>query len=352
MSDSDSTSHTVLPAAFLDAHHHYVDSSLPCATFLASLAGDSLKYTPEQYRADVRDNLAKAGVEFLGSVHIEAMPDDGAEEVKWIEGMRSEGRDERIRSIVGSVDLAGEGAADDIAKLKAASDRICGVRWMLDCVGKFDGGKSATHPATMRHDGVDYLRGSDGGYDGSAVKAFEDGFALLAEAGLSFDLQCAPVQLKAAAELFGRHPGVPIAIDHLGKPRKVLGDSNDREKPDEEELRVWRDGMAAMAALPHTYAKISMLGYIIPGWHEDAKKEDVVKGLVLEVVEMFGPERCMVASNWWANAAMSDSDGAFESGPGAAQLLSILSCWFEEKYSKKDQEKLFVGTAKKFYKID
>lgn len=41
---------------------------------------------------------------------------------------------------------------------------------------------------------------------------FESGFGLLADLGLSFDLQCAPAQLLAAAALFGRHPKVPVAI--------------------------------------------------------------------------------------------------------------------------------------------
>jgi len=348
-----------LPKTFVDSHHHFIDTTNPVyEKFLATIAPD-LVYLPDSYKTDVVDDLAKIGVTVTASVHVEAMPDDGAQEAKLVQAFIEEGKAPTVKGVVGSVDLASDDAEDQIVALKTAVPEgvVKGVRWMLDCVGTFDGGKTATHVATKRHDGIDYLRGSDGGYDGGAVPAFEAGYALLGKHGLSFDLQCAPAQLVEAAALAARHPDVPIIIDHLGKPRMILGPDklddgtvNPNTTPDEKELEVWRAGMKAMAAVPHAYCKIGMLGYIVPGWVRTAEREAVLKDLVLEVVRLFGPDRCMVSSNWWANASASDSDFMSEEAPSAAELIKKMSSWFAE-YSDEEREMLFSGTAKKAYKL-
>jgi len=41
-----------------------------------------------------------------------------------------------------------------------------------------------------------------------------------------------------------------------------------------------------------------MLGVAVPGWFADAAKEAVVRDLVLEMIALFGPRRCMFTSNW------------------------------------------------------
>ena len=341
-----------IPTEFVDSHHHFVDSSQEFCTFLHSFAPDLL-YTPEQYEKDVVEELkTNAEVTVTGSVHIEAMPDDGASEAAWIEQMITADKCHTVKAIVGSVNLAAETAKDEIDALMKSSNKVRGVRWMLDCVGPFEDGKTATHIATKRHDGVDYLRGDKGGYDGDAVPAFEKGYAMLAENKLSFDLQCAPAQLEKAAELASRHPDIPVVIDHLGKPRLVLGADLSADTPDETELQTWRTGMKAMAKLQHVYVKISMLGYITPGWIESEKGEKVLKELVLETVQLFTPSKCMVATNWWANASASDSDFISDKAPSPSQLLYKISTWLSEAgYSKTDLERMFSGTAKEFYRI-
>uniref|UniRef100_A0A6U3RVF6 Amidohydrolase-related domain-containing protein n=1 Tax=Ditylum brightwellii TaxID=49249 RepID=A0A6U3RVF6_9STRA len=349
---------TKLPEELFDPHHHFIDTDgNSFQSFLKSCAG-SLLYTPEEYEKDVKDSLASVGVKLSGSVHVEAMPDDGAEESAWVQDLITSGRCTTVKAIVGSVDLASPNAATDMAKLKSSSPLVRGVRWILDCAGPFDDGKTATHVATKRHDGIDYLRGGRedgtiGGYDGSIVPAFEAGFAKLADHELSFDLQCAPSQLLKAAELFKKYPNIPVVIDHLGKPRMVLGEDDPNNKntiPDAEEIRVWRAGMKAMAALPHVFVKISMLGYAIPGWIRTSEREAVMKGLVRETIELFGPQRCMVATNWWANAAMSDADGLSKVGPDAVCLCEKFVSFFDG-YSNVDLQRLFSGTAKCFYRI-
>ena len=351
-----------LPAVFIDAHHHFIDTTSEIyADFLRSVASD-LIYTAEQYQEDVVADLRAAGIEVAGSVHVEAMPDDGAAEAGYVQGLVDGGRAGTVGTgaIVGSVDLAKADAGARIEALVGASGLVRGVRWILDCVGRFEGGKTATHVATSRHDGVDYLRGSEGGYGGGAVPAFEAGYGLLAGHGLSFDLQCAPAQLKAAAALASRHPGVPVVIDHLGKPRMLLGDDmegegdarrvNPNTNPDQAELDVWREGMRAMAALPHVMVKIGMLGYAVPGWTRTPEREALVRELVLEVVDLFGPSRCMCETNWWANASASDADFLSDAAPSPSELLAKLSSWFAG-YTDEEREMLLSGSAKKFYRL-
>ena len=44
------------------------------------------------------------------------------------------------------------------------------------------------------------------------------------------------------------------------------------------------------------HVKLSMLGYSVPSWASDPKKEEFLRGLVREVIDLFGPSRCMCAT--------------------------------------------------------
>jgi predicted TIM-barrel fold metal-dependent hydrolase len=347
-----------LPKRIIDAHHHFVDTfpdpgnGETFQAFLGSLLKNE-QYLPEHYTKEVVEPLRQLGIVLCASVHVEAMPDDGSSEAAWVEQLSVKDPECTVRAIVGSCDLASATIDDDLTKLCRASSKVRGIRWILDCIGKFQP-NTATHVATSRHDGIDYLRGSNGGYDGGAVPEFERGFALLAKHNLSFDLQCAPVQLEAAAALCARHPNVPVVIDHLGKPRTLLGpdtEDNTNTIPNETELVVWRAGMKAMAALPNVRVKLSMMGYAIPGWIKTDQRKALLKSLVQEVLVLFGPQRCMVALNFWKNAAVSDSDFLSNVGPTPLEYVEfITSCL--ESYSEEDRDWVFYGTAKEFYRIE
>ncbi|KAL7516138.1 hypothetical protein ACHAWX_001187 [Stephanocyclus meneghinianus] len=338
------------PKEVVDPHHHFIDTiNNPFQSFLKSIAGE-VSYLPEQYIQDVIEPLSKIGVKVAGTVHVEAMPDCGANEVSWVETlMSSTEQSSFVKAYVASCDLTLDNVEEELKKvIRAAPSKVRGIRWILDCVGKYQQGKTATHPATLRHDGMDYLKSPK----------FERGLALLEKYDLSFDLQCAPIQLVvSAATLFAKYPSLKVCIDHLGKPRRLLGDDlqddgviNLNTKPDELELGIWRKGMKAMAALPNVYVKISMLGYAIPGWIRTQERQALLKSLVLETIEMFGVNRCMVAWNWHVNGAVSDGDGASEVGPDAIDLLNMFMYFFEG-FTEKDQAQLFAGTAKDFYRL-
>ena len=347
----DSAKKSELPKEFLDAHHHFLNTKENSfQSFLGSLVVNEV-YLPSHYEADVIKPLSEAGVKLVGSVHVECMPDRGKDEVEWVEeSLKRESS--KVSAIVASCDLTQPTAEEDVKAILQQSPKVRGIRWILDCVGPYEP-NTATHVGTSRHDGIDYLRGSQGGYDGDVVPAFERGYALLEKFNLSFDLQCAPSQLKAAARLIQKYPNIPVCLNHLGKPRTLLGSDKDNANlsPNKKELESWREGMKAVAALPNVTVKISMLGYAVPGWIRSPGRVSLMKELILETVQIFGAKRCMVATNWWKSAAMSDADGLSDIGPDPVQFLTILSEAFKD-LSDEDKDRLFCGTAKEFYRIE
>jgi predicted TIM-barrel fold metal-dependent hydrolase len=352
-----SSSSSYYPKEVVDPHHHFLDTANNSfQTFLNTYA-TNVRYLPDDYIRDVIHPLAKMGVTMIGTVHVEAMPDNGVDEVAWVEQMMTRmtnttNDDAFVKGYVASANLTDDDIEQQLQTLIKTTPKLRGIRWILDCVGKFmpDGKPTATHVGTTRHDGIDYLK----------TPQFERGLALLEKYNLSFDLQCAPIQLvESAAALFGKYPSLKVCIDHLGKPRTVLGNDlleedgesvNPNVTPNEDELVVWRKGMKAMAQLPNVHVKISMLGYTCPGWMRTTGRQEFLKSLVRETVELFTPNRCMVAWNWHVNAAISDADGLSDVGPDAVELLEKFN-WFFEGYSDEDKDRLFAGTAKEFYRI-
>ena len=340
---------TIVPAIFFDPHHHFYD---PEKNSFQSFLGKWGKgaYLPEDYKRDVIDDLASIGVKLAGSIHMEVIPDDGLAEVLWVLDLIRQGRCGDIQGIVASVNLADNDAGEQLQQIydaTADSGIFKGIRWILDYVGKYNGLENATHVATTRvhPDGIDYLRGND-------ARKFEKGYALLEKYDLSFDLQCAPEQLFAAADLVSRYPRIPVCIDHLGKPRMVLGPptkENTKICPNESTLKVWRDGLKLMASFPNVYIKLSMLGWVVPGWSICSKREAIIRDLVRQTVALFGADRCMVTTNWHTNAAVSNADGLDADGPRASEFLLKIASFFDD-FSANDKALLFSGTAQKFYK--
>ena len=195
------------------------------------------------------------------------MPDDGIEEVLWVERMIAERRC-KVAAIVAQCDLSLPNVEEYLSALQEASpERLRGVRYILDYDGPYDKNlRNGTHVACSRHN-KDYLR------DPAVAEAFACGFGKLANFRLSFDLQCSPTQLPAAAKLLCQHPSVPVCIDHMGKPlnlevNQCLNSEDSFYSLSEEtskRLDVWRHGMKLMAELPQVYVKLSMLGFAVPG---------------------------------------------------------------------------------------
>lgn len=328
----------------VEPHHHFVAASM--GTFHGPLQKLGVPdYTPEQLEADMGDlQISKA-------VHVECIASSGLGEAEYVEQLIATNRTP-TKGIVAGCDLSADDVDAELRNLKERAPHVVGIRHILDYDGPF-GDAPATHVATTRHladgtpapgilggPGVDFLRHPEAG------RKFEAGYALLAKHGLRFDLQCAPAQLDAAAALIARHPDVPVVLDHLAKPR-LGGDM----AADTEELVKWRRGMTQMAAMKNVYVKLSMLGYAVPGWVDDVEKEALISSLVCEVIDLFGPKRCMFSANWWSGGVMANSDGRDKCDISMTDLWQRYHKWVKERYTDDDLRSLFAESAETFYGI-
>ncbi|WP_428262698.1 amidohydrolase family protein [Haliangium sp.] len=110
------------------------------------------------------------------------------------------------------------------------------------------------------------------------------GFASLERYQLSFDLQVyAAYQWEQALALLGRFPAVQCILDNSGLPMD----------PSPEGRAAWRRGMRALASAPNLAVKLSGLGMFDHQWTTDR-----IRPTVLEIIELFGPDRCLFASGF------------------------------------------------------
>jgi L-fuconolactonase len=104
-----------------------------------------------------------------------------------------------------------------------------------------------------------------------------DALAELEAAGLALDVPAElPAHLGDIPELARRHPALAVVVDHLAKP-----------PADAAGFAVWREQIAAAAAHPNVFAKVSGLDTGV----------DLAKA-VEAAVASFGPERLMLGSDW------------------------------------------------------
>ena len=71
----------------------------------------------------------------------------------------------------------------------------------------------------------------------------------------------------------------------------------------EDGLRGWRQAAETYAGFPNVAIKISGLGMSPEGWDPELNAR-----FVRETIEVFGPDRCLFASNFPVDKLMSDYD--------------------------------------------
>ena len=141
-------------------------------------------------------------------------------------------------------------------------------------------------------------------------------------------MQLNPHQYLKGARFAKKYPRIPVIINHLGCP--TLDDLT--KTPD-----VYFDGMAALAACPNTFIKISMLCYIDADWNTN----DVVVSAVHRVISIFGPDRCFFASNFPVD--VKDGWPAERLFPAFLKLAAA--------YDLDARKNLFHASAKRAYRI-
>jgi predicted TIM-barrel fold metal-dependent hydrolase len=178
-----------------------------------------------------------------------------------------------------------------------------------------------------------------------ASDAFQQGFRHVASRGLSFDATVFHNQLPEVCNLADRFPNTTIVLDHLGMAMGYGLNADGRMAVFQE----WRKLLADLARRPNAVCKIGGLG--MPFWGLSFEKSDrptssielanAWRPYVEVAIEVFGPERCLMGSNYPIEA----------SACGYVPLWNALK-YIVKDYSPAEKAALFHDVAARVYRID
>lgn len=231
-------------------------------------------------------------------VHVQAAlgSSDPVQETRWLERMRSTAP--VPFAIVAHADLGTAAAGAQLDAHAEASPAFAGVR------------DFAVEPMLA---------------SGETVAAFEESFAALAARGLVLDTDCEWPNMATLRGLAARHPDLPIVLEHIGFPRTR----------DDEYFGNWSTALRELALAPNVTCKISGLGMTDPRFTADS-----LRRWVETCVEAFGPERCVLGSNWPLDRLYSSYDA-----------IMTLYREFIGTLSADEQTAVLAGNAKRLYRL-
>jgi predicted TIM-barrel fold metal-dependent hydrolase len=251
----------------------------------------------------VSDLLRDIGaLDVIAGVHIQAEhdPRDPVRETQWLQSIADEPAARGIpQAIVASADFAAPDIAD-VLERHCAFRNVRGIRF-------------AVH------------RRLDEGYDPLLDLAWTANLPLLKAFDLSFDLQLFPQQADAAVALIDRNPGIQFIVTHCGMPFW----------PDAARRALWRQSMRKYAARANVAVKISGFGGYDAAWNAAS-----IDPIVSEVIAAFGPQRCMLASNY-------PIEGLVKPYPDIWQVFAR----YFSAYSADERDMLFWRNAARFYRL-
>ena len=320
---------TVEPAlepelAICDPHHHlweYPGSRYLPGDFTGEFGDHRVTHTVfveclQHYRTEGPDALRPIG------------------ETQWIDDLvaatdRIDGGPRLAAGIVAFADLTlGAAVAPVLDAHLAASERVRAVRYATAWDASEQIRPAHTHPQPG-------LMGRP---------EFRAGFAELVRRDLAFDAWLYPAQFGELAALAEAFPAARIVLDHMGGPLGV-GPYGDRRS---EVFDHWRAGLAAVAARPNLLVKLggqtmTSAGF---GWHKrpappgSAELAEAFRPYFDACIELFGPSRCMLESNFPMDRA-SCSYGVLWN---AFKRVTA-------RHSASDRAALLRGTAMNFYRL-
>jgi predicted TIM-barrel fold metal-dependent hydrolase len=251
----------------IDAHHHLWDlkrnhypwlaDAPETGFFLGDYSALKRDYMPADYRRDA------AGHNVVATVHCEAEWDrnDQVGETLWLEQVTAEHG--MPNAIVAHAWFDTENTAEVLAR-QAERPMVRGIR-SKPRTGAAPGALAPDAPGSM------------------GDPKWRAGLKRLEQHGLSYDLRVPPWHLKEAVDIVRLIPSTPVIVNHTGFPW-------DRS---EAGVTMWRDAMRAMAGEPNVVVKLSEFGLKDAPWDYEQNR-----AIVLETIDLFGPERCMFASNF------------------------------------------------------
>lgn len=276
----------------VDSHAHFWDTGYLNYPWLEELPSLNRPYLPDHVPTGGADYC----VERIVFVQADCLPNQGVAEVDWVSGLAD--TDRRIRGIVAFAPLERPDAAAPILETLSLRPLVKGIRRLIQ-----------SEPLGF-----------------SVQPAFVQGVQLLAEYGFTCDLCIKHPQLPDVIRLVEQCPDVRFVLDHIGKP-DIKG----------HVLEPWRQNIAALAALPNVWCKIS--GLVTEADTANWTAEDL-RPYIEAVIESFGVARVMFGSDAPVAYLATTYDRWVETLRGATRDLSAA-----------DQARLFAANATAFYRL-
>jgi len=276
----------------IDSHQHFWD---PAARDYAWLTDPNIRRTfgPEDLKPLLNENNVSA------TVLVQTAPD--LDETR--EFLRLAARYEFIAGVVGWADLADPHLSRTLDDLQSGEGgaRLVGIRPQL-------------------HDEADsgWLNQDD----------IQRGLAIMAEAGLVYDLLIRPEHLAVSLTAAQDFPHLRFVIDHMAKPDIAGG-----------EFEQWDAGIHEFAGLENVACKLS--GILVEAGEEWTI--DDLRPYVRRVVEFFGPHRLMFGSDWPVSLLAADYGTVLRTFREVLDDLDL---------SEDDMTAIFGRTAVHWYGLD
>jgi L-fuconolactonase len=148
--------------------------------------------------------------------------------------------------------------------------------------------------------------------------------AALQERGLLFELMAHPPQLQEAAAGLAPFDGLQVVVEHTGWPRST----------EPEERALWEAGIDALAGLgDHVVCKLSGLAMPLGSMQPEA-----FAPWLEQAIEVFGPQRCLFASNFPVDGLHGTLDELFTAYATVTAGLDAAA-----------RDQLWAGTATRVY---
>lgn len=285
---------------YVDAHFHIWDLQANYYPWLTDkivkdhVAGDYSGIRKTYLIADFLADAAGSGV--TKGVHIQAEhdPSDPVRETSWLQAVADQ--------------PASRGFPHAIIAY-AALERPDAERML------------AEHCAFANMRGVRQILPSDA----LECKPFGENLARLARRNLSFDLRIRHPQMQQAAALAAAHPNLSFILTHAGY----------RVSQQPDYVASWRKGMTLLAERENISVKISGFGFVDRDW-----TLETMRPIVLETIDLFGPGRCMFASDFPVDKLARGYRAywaAYEAITG--------------KFSSTERHAMFTANAERLYRV-
>ena len=291
----------------VDAHQHFWDPKINYHPWLRDEPpipfryGDyraiCRSYLPPDYRADA----APIRVDQTVYVETEWDPSDPVGEMRYVEQLRSAYGLPTVAVAPAQLDKP------DAANVLAQQAAFAFVR-------------------SVRHKPRANRSPAESSPGGMTNAQWRSGYAELDSNHLRFDLQTPWWHLAEAARLATDFPDTSIILNHTGLPA-------DRSA---EGISGWKTAMTTLASCPNVAVKISGLGQQGVPWTAAANR-----GIVLTTIDLFGPSRCMFASNFPVDSLCASFHTIFG---GFQEIVS--------SFSASERRGLFHDNAVRIYGMD